>query len=239
LVSVADLAGDNFGDVIVQYASEAGPGAPKLKLSPASAVPGETVSVSGGPGTGSGGQWWGNFSSIQAIGESGITVGGVAVPSSASVAAATYPFGESPNDGATFGPLTAPVLSGSFTVPCGKGTKTVSVTEPNMTGLAGTISATAQLLVTSGTGPAVTRLRPDHGSTAGGTTVTIFGCKFSHVIAVDFGSKPAVRFTINNSDSITAVSPAGTGVVNVVVETASVDSLSNTASQFVYDDSPS
>jgi hypothetical protein len=66
-----------------------------------------------------------------------------------------------------------------------------------------------------------------------------FGCKFSHVIAVDLGSKPAVRFTINNSDSITAVSPAGTGVVNVVVETASVDSLSNTASQFVYDDSPS
>ena len=234
-VSVQELAGTNYGSVLVQYSSETGPQPPTLTLSPTSAVPGQTVAVSGGPGTGSDGQWWGNFASFQTITDSEITLGGVAVPSDvASVAPASYSITISKAGKVTPGPLHAPVLFGTFTVPCDTGTKTVSVTEANMTPLAGTISATAPLTLPSGKAPTVTGLSPDRGGKKGGTSVTISGCKFSHVTAVDFGATPAKSFHVDNSHSIIAVSPPGTGVVNVIVHTASGVSSAYAASQFTY-----
>lgn len=233
-VFVGDLSGPHYGDVLIQYSSEAGPQSPTLTLSATNVEPGQTISMSGGPGTGSDGQWWGNFASNQVISDSEITLGGVAVPSeSSSVAAATYPITRSKGKN-KYGPLTAPVLSGSFTVPCGTGTEAVSVSEPNATPLAGTISATASVTVSSEETPAVTGLSPDHGRKKGGTSVTVSGCKFSGVTAVYFGTILAKSFHVDNSHSITAVSPAGTGVVNVIVHTASGVSSAYVASQFTY-----
>ena len=67
--------------------------------------------------------------------------------------------------------------------------------------------------------PAVTGLSPAVGLPAGGTTVVITGTDFLDATAVNFGSTPATSFTINSATQITALSPEGTGNVNVTVTT--------------------
>jgi hypothetical protein len=58
-------------------------------------------------------------------------------------------------------------------------------------------------------GPAVTRLTPNDGPTAGGETVTITGSDYTGVTGVKFGETPATSFTVNSESSITAVAPKG------------------------------
>ena len=60
-------------------------------------------------------------------------------------------------------------------------------------------------------------MAPDFGPTTGGTTVTITGKRLNNVSAVDFGSTPALSYTVNDVKSITAVAPPGTGTVDVNV----------------------
>jgi hypothetical protein len=67
--------------------------------------------------------------------------------------------------------------------------------------------------------PAVTGVSPEAGPQAGGETVTISGSEFDGVTSVTFGSTPAESFTVDSSESITAVTPAGTGAVSVLVTT--------------------
>jgi DNA-binding beta-propeller fold protein YncE len=67
--------------------------------------------------------------------------------------------------------------------------------------------------------PTVTQVQPNSGNPSGGTTVTISGTKFTGITVVRFGSTGAVSFTVNSENSITAVSPAGTGTVDVTVST--------------------
>jgi len=83
--------------------------------------------------------------------------------------------------------------------------------------------------------PIVTSVAPDVGSTAGGTTVTITGKRFTHVQAVDFGSTPAMSYTVTTGRSISAVAPAGTGTVDVTVTNLSGTSAINSpVDQFTY-----
>ncbi|MFJ9743291.1 Ig-like domain repeat protein [Streptomyces sp. NPDC101166] len=58
---------------------------------------------------------------------------------------------------------------------------------------------------------------PDQGHTGGGTLVILSGSGFLHATDVRFGSRPADSFTVVDDFTITAVSPAGTGVVPVSV----------------------
>ncbi len=83
--------------------------------------------------------------------------------------------------------------------------------------------------------PIVRSVAPDIGSASGGTTVTISGVRFTHVSAVDFGSTPATSYTVTSTKSITAVSPGGSGTVDVSVTNASGPSGANPpADQFTY-----
>ncbi len=82
--------------------------------------------------------------------------------------------------------------------------------------------------------PAVTGISPANGSTAGGTTVTITGTNLTGGMIVDFGSTPATNVTVVSSTEITAVSPAGTGMVNVTVTGPGGVSAVSSASQFTY-----
>jgi alpha-tubulin suppressor-like RCC1 family protein len=82
--------------------------------------------------------------------------------------------------------------------------------------------------------PFVANISPERGTPAGGTTVNITGSNFDEVTAVKFGSIDATSYTVNSEASITAVSPAGTGIVNVTVETKAGVSLSTTADHFTY-----
>jgi hypothetical protein len=67
--------------------------------------------------------------------------------------------------------------------------------------------------------PVVTGVGPEAGPQAGGETVTITGSEFDGVTSVTFGPTPARSFTVNSPESITAVAPAGTGTVSVLVTT--------------------
>jgi IPT/TIG domain len=67
--------------------------------------------------------------------------------------------------------------------------------------------------------PLLTGMSPASGAPAGGTAVTITGLNFTGVTAVRFGSTPASSFAFVSDSEITAVSPAGTGVVPVTVTT--------------------
>jgi hypothetical protein len=66
--------------------------------------------------------------------------------------------------------------------------------------------------------PAVARLSPASGTSAGGTSVTITGTALSGATAVRFGTA-AATFTVVSPTTLTAIAPAGSGTVNVTVTT--------------------
>jgi alpha-tubulin suppressor-like RCC1 family protein len=82
--------------------------------------------------------------------------------------------------------------------------------------------------------PTVTGVSPNNGPKAGGTTVTITGSHFTGATAVKFGMANATSFKVESETSITAVSPAGTGRVNVSVTTPEGTSPTVEADQFSY-----
>jgi len=84
------------------------------------------------------------------------------------------------------------------------------------------------------TRPVVTSVAPSYGPSAGGTTVGIVGKNFTGATAVDFGTVPATTFVVNSSSGITATSPPGVGVVNVVVTTPVGTTKTNSNDKFNY-----
>jgi hypothetical protein len=84
------------------------------------------------------------------------------------------------------------------------------------------------------TSPTVTNVNPSSGPPAGGTSVSITGTNFTGATAVKFGSTAAASFKVNSATSITAVSPAGTGTVDVTVTTPEGTSATSSADKFTY-----
>jgi Tol biopolymer transport system component len=80
--------------------------------------------------------------------------------------------------------------------------------------------------------PTVTAITPTSG--AAGTSVQITGTNFIGATVVKFGTVTAMPFTVNGATSITATSPAGSGVVDVTVTVAGVTSTTGAADQFTY-----
>ena len=79
----------------------------------------------------------------------------------------------------------------------------------------GTSSTSTQESVSGMT--SLSSLSPAFGPNAGGTSVTMTGTGFTGATAVNFGTTPATEFTVNSDTSITAITPAGTGLVDVTV----------------------
>jgi hypothetical protein len=80
--------------------------------------------------------------------------------------------------------------------------------------------AMAMAASASAQSPTVTKVTPNSGPVAGGTTVKIAGSSFTGATAVNFGSTNATSFTVTSATSITAVSPAEPpGAVDVTVTT--------------------
>jgi LysM repeat protein len=65
--------------------------------------------------------------------------------------------------------------------------------------------------------PAITSLNVSTGPAAGGTAVVITGTGFTGATGVTFGGTPARAFSVVNSTTINATTPAGSGSVAVVV----------------------
>ena len=87
--------------------------------------------------------------------------------------------------------------------------------------------------------PRVTKIAPTAGPPAGGTSVTITGTDLSEATAVRFGSVAAASFTVESPTSITAVSPAGSGSVDVTVSTPAGTSRATPGDLFAYIPAPS
>ncbi len=92
-----------------------------------------------------------------------------------------------------------------------------------------TIASTASNTVS------VTGISPSTGPPSGGTSVTVTGTDLAGATAVDFGSTPGI-VTADSATSLTAVSPAGTGTVDVTVTTPNGTSATSPADQFTYTD---
>jgi hypothetical protein len=83
--------------------------------------------------------------------------------------------------------------------------------------------------------PTVTKLKPNTGPVAGGTSVSITGANLTGATAVTFGSTAATSFKVNSATSITAISPAeAAGTVDVRVTTPNGTSAISTADHFKF-----
>ncbi len=113
--------------------------------------------------------------------------------------------------------------------PAGSGTVDVTVTTP-----AGKSTTSSPDQFSYIAAPAITGLSPSSGPDAGGTPVTITGTGFTGATAVDFGTTAVTNFSVVNSTTIKADSPAGTGIVGVTVSTPVGTSTRSSADQFTY-----
>lgn len=113
------------------------------------------------------------------------------------------------------------------TAPAGTGLVDVVVTTPG--GSSPTVGADQYSYQ-----PIVAGINPGFGTAAGGTTVTIDGSNFTGANAVDFGTTAATTFKVNSDTQVTATSPPGSGIVDVVVVTGGGSSQTSNADQFSY-----
>lgn len=87
-------------------------------------------------------------------------------------------------------------------------------------------------------GPVVRSVSPAHGYVSGGTTVAITGKNIVSASVVDFGSTPATLIEPKSANTILAVSPAGTGTVDITVTTSVGTSPITPADEFTYVSTP-
>jgi hypothetical protein len=86
--------------------------------------------------------------------------------------------------------------------------------------------------------PNVTSLTPVTGPAAGGTLVALTGTGFTNAMVVGFGATQASSISVLSDTSLVAVSPPGTGNVNVTVVAPGGISTVVPAAQFAYTGAP-
>ena len=123
------------------------------------------------------------------------------------------------------------VNSGEITAEAPPGSGTVDVT---VTTSAGTSATTDADQFNYAPLPTVSSVSPSAGPTTWGTPATISGANFEAGATVHFGTSLASDVTVVNSTEITAVAPAGTGVVDVTVSVSGATSPTNLNDEFSY-----
>jgi IPT/TIG domain len=116
------------------------------------------------------------------------------------------------------------------TSPAGIGTVDVTVTTPTGTSV---MNIADQFIYKTAT-PIVTSISPASGSSNGGTNVTITGKGFSGATGVSFGKIPASNVSVVSDTQITATSPTGSGVVDVIIAAPGGSSTISNADQYTY-----
>jgi len=142
-------------------------------------------------------------------------------------AGATVDFG--PDHPAASATVVSPFLIRA-TSPAGAGTVQVTVTSGGKT----SAGSAAGRFTYRGVGPGVTGVSRSAGPASGGTQVTITGAGFRRGALVDFGLTPARDVRILSATAISALSPAGTGTVDITVTDAGNTSPASLADRFVY-----
>jgi IPT/TIG domain-containing protein len=82
--------------------------------------------------------------------------------------------------------------------------------------------------------PVVTSIAPTSGPAGGGTIVTVTGTGLTGALAVGFGSADATNIVPASDTQVIAVSPPGSGTVNVTVVTPAGRSTTSLGAQFAY-----
>ena len=163
-----------------------------------------------------------------------------------------------PSSGGTSVTITGSALMGASSVKFGSAAATAftvngdtSITATSPAGAAGTVDVTVTTAGgTSATStadqftyvaappppPTVSIVEPSSGPA--GTSVTVQGMNFTGATEVDFGSGNKASFTFNNSTTLTATAPPGTGTVDVTVITPSGTSQTSAGDQFTYGAGP-
>ena len=135
--------------------------------------------------------------------------------------------------GATPGAITADSsTSVTATSPAGSGTVDITVTNPD--GTSAIVAADQYSYVNVTPPPTLTGLSPSTGPVAGGTSVVISGSNLEAATAVDFGPGNPGVISSDTATSLTAVSPAGTGTVDVTVTTPTGSSPPVAADQYSF-----
>jgi hypothetical protein len=117
------------------------------------------------------------------------------------------------------------------TSPGGSGTVDVTVRTPGGTSATSAADKFTYVVAT----PTVTAVVPGSGPASGGTVVRIVGTGFGPGATVDFGTVPAATVVwARSSRVLTAISPAGSGTVDVTVTTSGGTSATSTADRFTY-----
>jgi hypothetical protein len=132
--------------------------------------------------------------------------------------------------------ILAQVLSESelrIAMPRGSGSTHVRVSTPG-----GTSATSAADAFTYIPRPAITSISPSKGPAAGGTRATITGTDLGHAPAVSFGASAAKAIQQVSETEIVAVSPPGTGTVDVTVEGENGASSTGAADRFSYEPAP-
>ncbi|MCI0341961.1 MAG: IPT/TIG domain-containing protein [Planctomycetales bacterium] len=88
-----------------------------------------------------------------------------------------------------------------------------------------------------GPAPTLTTVSPGSGPAGGGTLVTLTGTNFAAGATVAVGGNPATGVTVVSGTTITCVTPAGTGIVSVVVTNVDLQTAT-LASGFTYTGTP-
>ena len=143
---------------------------------------------------------------------------------------ATVSFASAPATGVTVNSAT----SITATSPAGTGTVDVTVTTSEGTSApssADQFNYYQRAILWQG--PTVTGISPRGGPETGGDEVTIMGSGFTGATQVKFGSTAAVNFTVEPTDTeIMAITPPGTGTVDVTVTTPGGTSATGTGDEF-------
>ncbi|WP_324198904.1 beta strand repeat-containing protein, partial [Nocardia amamiensis] len=100
----------------------------------------------------------------------------------------------------------------SAVAPTGTGRRDITVTATG-----GTSNTVAYTYVPA---PALGSVVPNAGPETGGNTVVLTGANLRGTTAVRFGANTAIAFTVVSDTQISALAPAGTGIVDVTVATA-------------------
>ena len=126
-----------------------------------------------------------------------------------------YTFSTAPASGALPAGLaisSTGVISGTPASGC---TCTFTVSGTDSSNPSSSFTSSAIALTIAAGAPAVTAISPAIGLASGGTVVTVAGADFTDTSTVNFGALPATAVTFVSSTTLTATSPAGSGVANV------------------------
>jgi hypothetical protein len=116
--------------------------------------------------------------------------------------------------------------------PQAAGTVHIVVTNPSGTSSTGPAD---QFTYSAAPLPTVSTVTPTSGDTGGGTLVSVIGTGFTGASAVNFGTTPALSFSVISDVALTVVAPAqAAGTVHITVVTPSGTSGTSSADQFTY-----